>query len=255
MCCACIYANAQESTSLKGRVFSTTNEVSAVHVSNISTKRGTITDANGFFEIMAKVNDSLVFSAVQFKRKKVVVTKAVLEVALFLVPMEDMLTVLDEVVLRPYNLTGELNKDAGNLNIGKIITASTLDLPNAYFKPPTQSQRKLYTARTWDAKFYLLSITSKLDPLFNYFSGRTKMLNQRIAREEKYKKIERMRRFFTDSLYIRDLKIPQIKIDDFVYFCEIDSSFNTIVGTNDKLKIWEFLKKRSLVYRANNSMD
>ncbi len=249
--CASIFANAQEATTLEGRIFSTTNDVSAVHVSNTTANRGTITDANGFFAIAVNLNDTLVFSAVQFKRKEVVVTKSILDSPLFLVPMEDMLTELDEVVLRPYNLTGELNKDAGNLNIGKIITASTLELPNAYVKPPTQSQRKLYAARTWDYRI----ISIKLDPLINYFSGRTKMLNQRVAREAKYKKTERVRRFFADSVYVRDLKIPKANINDFIYFCEVDTCFTTIVETDDKLKIWEFVKKRSLVYRTNNSMD
>ncbi len=136
-----------------------------------------------------------------------------------------------------------------------MVTASTLDLPNANVKPPTQSERKLYTARTWDAQFYGLAFTAKLDPLFNYFSGRTKMLNERVAREAKYKKIEKTRKFFADSLYIIDLKIPQTRINDFIYFCEIDSSFSSTIAIEDKLRLWQFMKKKSLIYRKNNSLD
>jgi len=64
---------AQEfSTKLEGRVYSKDAHVAATHVSNISSKKGPITDAGGFFTILVKLNDTLVFSAVQYKRKEVV---------------------------------------------------------------------------------------------------------------------------------------------------------------------------------------
>jgi len=256
ICFVFVTANAQYfSTKIEGHVYSKGGDVVAIHVSNISVQRATITNAKGFFTISAKLNDTLVFTAVQFKKKLIVVNNEILKNKILNVWLETVLTQLDEVVVRPYNLTGELDRDMKNLKIGPIVTASTLDLPNAQVKPPTQSQRKLYAARTWDAKLYGLAITAKLDPLFNYFSGRTKMLNERVAREAKYKKIKKIRKFFADSLYIKDLKIPQTRIIDFVYFCEVDSSFFKTVAIEDKLQLWQFMKKKSLIYRKNNSLD
>ena len=115
---------------------------------------------------------------------------------LFLVAMEEALTELNEVVVMPYSLSGELEKDIGKLAIDPVITSSTEGLANAFVKPLTQSQRKLYAARTWDAQFYVIAFTMKLDPLFNYFSGRTKRLNQKVAREARSKWIEEVRGFY-----------------------------------------------------------
>ena len=205
MCFVFVSTNAQYfNTKIEGRVYNKGGDVAAIHVSNISVHRGTITNAKGFFTISAKLNDTLVFTAVQFKKKLIVVNSEILKNKTLNVWLETALTELDEVVVRPYNLSGELDRDMKNLKTGPVVTASTLDLPNAHVKPPTQSQRKLYTARTWDVKFYGLAITAELDPLFNYFSGRTKMLNNRIARETKYKRIDNIRKFFADSLYIID---------------------------------------------------
>ncbi|HZJ20493.1 MAG TPA: hypothetical protein VFD35_09115, partial [Pricia sp.] len=56
------------------------------------------------------------------------------------------------------------------------------------------------------------------------------------------------REFYVDSLYTTELKIPKEKIDDFLYFCEVDSAFQSLVDTHDRLAIWEFMRKKSLVY-------
>ena len=130
----CVFwgANAQEfSTKLEGQVYSTDADVAATHVSNISSNKGTIADAEGFFTISVQLNDTLVFSAVQYKRKEVVVNLEVLKSKFLRVALEASLTELDEVVVTPYNLSGDLNRDVGTIEVGNIVTASTLGLPNA----------------------------------------------------------------------------------------------------------------------------
>lgn len=250
------YANAQDfNTKIEGQVYSKDGDVAAIHVSNSTRNRGTITDIDGFFTIAAALNDTLVFSAVQFKKKEVVVTLEILKSKKIQILLEETLTQLKEVVVMPYNLSGDISRDMNKLETGPIVTASTEKLPNADFKSPTQSERKLYAARTWDAHFYVIAFTSKLDPLFNYFSGRTKMLNQQVARDAKIDLTNQVRKYYSDSLYINDLKIPKNKINDFIYYCEIDNNFSDVIAKGDKLKIWEFIRKRSLVYRKNNKLD
>lgn len=247
----CWYSNAQEfNTKIQGKVLNKGVDVAAIHVSNITSQRGTITDIDGFFTISAQLNDTLVFSAVQFKRKEIVVTLEVLKTDLLWVPLEEVLTELDEVVVMPYNLSGELSRDVSSLQIGSIKTAATENLPNANVISLTQSQRKLFTAGLWDCE----CTGVKLDPLMNYFSGRTKMLKKRVIKDSKVTLIKKVRTYYKDSLYIIDLKIPKQEIDNFIYFCEVDSSFVNMVSENDRLKLWDFMKEKSLVFRKNNKL-
>ncbi|MFS4494788.1 carboxypeptidase-like regulatory domain-containing protein [Maribacter sp. 2308TA10-17] len=247
--------NAQNyQTKIEGRVFAKDSDVAATHVSNISSNKGTITDANGFFTISVKLNDTLVFSAVQYKQKELVVDLSILETELVTVILEAAITELNEVVVMPYNLSGALDRDMSKLKIGPIITASTENLPNSNLEPITQAQRQLYTARTWDLQIGF-GFKVDTDPIFNYFSGRTKMLNERIARDSNVEMIKEVRKYYKDSLYISNLKIPKKHIDDFVYFCETDSNFASLVSDNDKLKLWEFMRKQSSKYRKNNDLD
>ncbi len=241
-------AQDQFHTKLQGRIYSEDGDVAATHILNITSNRFTITDTEGFFEIPVKLYDTLVVSAVQFKRKELVVTMEILEQALLQIQMEDALTKLSEVIVRPYNLTGDISRDAVNMNIEPVVTASTLGLPNAYVKVPTQSERKLYEASSGGGLL-------PLNPILNGISGRTKMLKTRLQRDEKYARTQRVREFYVDSLFTTDLKIPEGKIEDFLFFCEVDPIFQATVDTHDRLKIWEYMRKRSVVYRKNNDLD
>lgn len=120
-CCLLIVASAQGqdyfSEKLEGRVYSDDGDVAATHVLNTTTERATITDSNGFFAIPARLNDTLVFSAVQYKRKEIVVTLNLLESKFVLIPLEYALTELDEVVVTPYNLSGDIMRDLSHLDI------------------------------------------------------------------------------------------------------------------------------------------
>ena len=236
------------SKKLEGRVYSKEGDVAATTVQNISTNRATITDIDGFFQIVANLSDTLIISAVQFKEQEIVVTREILQQRMLHVQMEDALTELDEVVVTPYNLTGDITKDINIVKTDAVVTSSTLGLPNAYVLPITKAERELFEATSGGGLI-------PLNPILNGISGRTKMLKKRIARNNLYSRTERVKAFYPDSLFQSDLKIPEEKIDDLLYFCEVDPEFQTIVDTHDRLKIWEYIRRKSIAYRENNELD
>lgn len=228
---------------LEGRVYSDDGDVAATHVLNISTDRATITDSNGFFLIPVRLNDTLVLSAVHYKRKEIVITLNILESKLLLIPLEETLVELDEVIVTPYSLSGNIAKDLSTLHIEPVVTASTLGLPNAYVKLISKAERELFAAT---ANPYM-----SLDPLINTITGRKKELKNRVERNKTYARTERVREFYVDSLYTTELRVPQDKIDDFLYFCEVDTAFQSVVDTHDHLAIWEFMREKSVAYLGN----
>ena len=236
------------SKKIEGRVFSKDGDVAATTVQNISTNRATITDFDGFFQITANLNDTLVFSAVQFKKKELIISQEILRQRFINVTLEDALTELDEVVVMPYNLSGDISKDVNVIPAENVVTASTLGLPNAYVLPITKAERELFEATSGSGLI-------PLNPILNGISGRTKMLKERIARNNLYSRTERVKAFYADSLFRIDLKVPEEKIDDLLYNCEVDSAFQSVVDTHDRLAIWEFIRKKSLLYLENNNLD
>jgi hypothetical protein len=233
---------------LEGKVQSADGDVAATHVLNTTTGKATITDIDGYFSIPVSLHDTVLFSAVQYKKKEIVITLSLLESKSVRITLEEALTELDEVIVRPYNLSGDLGLDAKSLQAKRVVTASTLGLPNAYVRVPTQSERQLYEATSGGGLI-------PLNPILNGISGRTKMLKQQVARDAKYARTDRVKAFYADSLFVKDLKIPLLKIDDFMYFCEVDPYFQTLVDTHDQLRIWEYMRKKSVAYRKNNELD
>lgn len=232
---------------LEGKVHSSDGDVAATHVLNTTSKKAAITNIDGLFSIAVHLNDTLVFSAVQYQKKMVVVTSGIWHSKFISVGLEEANFTLDEVVVTPYNLTGELGRDMKRLNVPPPITAASLGLPNAFVRIPTQSERKLFAATA--------NPIMSLDPLINAITGRTKMLKQRVAQERKYARTERVKQFYPDSVLIRELKIPQSRLNDFLNFCEIDSDFAAVIDTHDKLKIWDYFSLKSVVYRENNGLE
>jgi hypothetical protein len=232
---------------LEGKVQSKDGDVAGTHVLNTTTQRATITDDKGYFSIPAHLYDTIVFSAVQYKRKEIVVTASILNSKFITVPLEDALTELEEVVVTPYNLTGNLMRDTKRIDIDPVVTASTLGLPNAYVMVPTKVERELYAATA--------NPFMSFDPLINAITGYTKRLKERLANDNLYARTQRVRDMYADSLFRIHFKISEGKIDDFMYFCEVDPDFQTTVDTHDRLKIWDYMQARSLEYRKNNALE
>lgn len=249
MCFTALTSSAQSlfPEKIEGRVYSADGDVAATHVLNTTTKKATITDIEGFFSIQVNVNDTLVFSAVQYKKKELIVTAEVLAQKTLNIALEESMTVLDEVVVTPYNLSGDITKDLQVIKTDPVVTAQTVGLPNAYARAPSKAERELFEATSGGG--------IPLNPILNGISGRTKMLKKRLERDKLYSRTGRVREFYPDSLFRVELRIPENKIDDLMYFCEVDSSFQTIVDSHDKLKIWDFIRSKSIAYRENNTVE
>ncbi|MEX0313781.1 MAG: carboxypeptidase-like regulatory domain-containing protein [Allomuricauda sp.] len=247
-------AQTQTEKELKGRVYSVNKDVVGVVVQNINSTKAVITDVNGNFSIPVRLNDTLVFSAVQFKRKVLPIGSELFNSRFISVPLEEFVNQLDEVVVRPYNLSGDLNQDLDGLQLEKDVSAEALGLPNAHAKIPTQSERKLYEATA--GKFNVgMILNPPIGALINEITGRSKMLRNRVKVDKTYARTQRVQGFYVDSLFVATLKIPFEKIDDFMYFCEVDDEFQTVVDSKDKLKIWDFMVVKSRAYRRNNNLD
>ncbi len=239
---------------LRGQVVASDGDVVGVVVQNIVSERAVITDVDGFFSITAQLNDTLVFSAVQYKRKVLPVNEVLWNTNFFTIRLEEFVNELREVVVKPYDLSGDLSQDLTKLTLEKDVSAEALNLPNAHRSIPSQSERKLMQA-TYGKFNPMMILSPPLDPIINAITGRTKMLKNRVKVDGEYARTQRVQDFYADSLFLTALKIPMEKIDDFMYFCEVDEAFQTIVDSHDKLKIWDFMVEKSRLYRRENELD
>jgi len=83
----------------------------SVHVVNLNKVVGTITNTKGEFTIRAAVNDTLYFSFLGFKSQKVRVTNDMIRFKDTKIALTELAYALEEVIVRPYQLTGYLEID------------------------------------------------------------------------------------------------------------------------------------------------
>lgn len=110
------------------------NPISTVHVLNLNKVLMSITDANGVFAIDAEVNDTLFLSYLGFKTIKVTVTNDLIKFPKTEFKLTALALALEEVVVRPYQLTGYLEIDAKNVPINRNQRYSIPGLPTGGYE-------------------------------------------------------------------------------------------------------------------------
>jgi len=100
-----------ERTSVSGTIIVNSEDKEGVTVYNTSSNKGTVTDEDGKFQINVALNDVVEFGALQFQDFTITINEDILKTKQMTVVLVEEVNKLDEVVLLPYGLTGNLNGD------------------------------------------------------------------------------------------------------------------------------------------------
>ena len=98
-------------------------DAEGITIYNKNTGKGSVSSKNGEFAISVSLNDSLYFSALQYRDLLVVVDENIIKTGSLHVEITENINELAEVVIRPHDLTGNLTADLKN------IPVQQLDLP------------------------------------------------------------------------------------------------------------------------------
>lgn len=207
--------------SIKGKVASESVDLEGIYIINLKSDIATATEKEGYFTIKVSVGDTLMFSAIQIKGKKIVVSQEDLDKELFLVKLEPMINRLDEVIVKQY----------------KNINAVSLGIISPNTKHYTPAERKLRTASGDGISGNTDGTTGAsagLDPLFNWMSGRTAMLKKELEVERKETMLQKIENQFSIDYFVKKLKIPEEYVKGFWYFVVEDSKFVSAMNLKNK---------------------
>ena len=238
---------------LKGIVIAT-DDVEGIHVLNKTSVKYTVTDTDGSFKILVKVNDTLTISSLKYETKNIKITPELLAQNNLNVFLSERITQLDEVVIGKI-LTGSLMSDLDNLDVKAKINAEDLGIPGYFGKPKTLNERKLADADGggWGSVSggpYGGGVGLNFHKILNRISGRTKKLKERVARDNKDKCRIRLKKEFQNRIFENE-KLTQAQQADYFYFCMDAPNFQDICSTDDFQKIEQFLQKKLRIYKAN----
>lgn len=208
---------------IHGKIIVESGNVAGITVINLVNEKSTVSDNNGDFYILAKVEDLLVFSSVNLEYYRRSIEEEDLKTEILTIKLIAKTTELDEVVVNKHS----------------EINAVDLGISPKGIKHRTQMERKLYTAGDFKPIHLvgLLGGSLNVDALLNSINGRTQMTKKLIELENKVNLLEKTDLFFEDEYYVNTLKIPTEYVKGFKYYIVEDEKFTTILKSKNKTQI------------------
>jgi len=114
-------------TPINGKIIVSTEDKEGVTVYNSSSNKGAVTDKDGYFKIDVALNDVVEFGALQFQNFTVKISKKIISSKRLTVILVEEVNKLDEVVILPFDLTGNFNADLEN------VRTYNVSLDDVYF--------------------------------------------------------------------------------------------------------------------------
>ncbi len=227
---------------IKGKVVSESVDLEGIYVINLKSESTASTEKGGYFSIAAAIGDTLMFSAIQIKGRKIVLTDKEFAKDLVLVQLEPMINRLDEVIVKQYP-----NINAVSLG---IIPGNT--------KHYTPAQRKLKTASDADPSASLNGMAGGsvgLDPLLNWMSGRTAMLKKEVEAEKKEQLLQKIENQFGIDYFTEKLKIPKEYVRAFWYYIVDETRFVNAINAKNKTMATFVLAELATKYLELQKVD
>lgn len=212
----------------------------SVHVINLNRVVGTITNAQGEFQIPASVNDTLFFSYLGFKSQKIRVTNDMFRFGGTKIALTELAYALEEVVLQPYQLTGYLEIDVKNLPINTAYQYSISGLPRSY-----EAGNRNPSAVTK----VLGAILNPADLLRNLFGKKPRQMRKLRQMKEDDEIRDLLASKFDRETLTELLQLERVDIDDILSNCSYSKSF---IKTANDLQILDAISSCYEEFRILN---
>jgi hypothetical protein len=199
----------QNDSIIKGKIIVETNDNEGITIVNISNKTNTISGNGGYFKIKAKVNDTLLFSSLQFDVIKLKINQTDFGQNLLFVKMTPRSKLIEKILIT--NQT--------------VITAESLGLVPKGQKRYTVAERRILSSEVGKVS---------VGGLINLITGYNKELKRNLEIEKKEMLIEKIRNQFEKDYFVTTLQIPENYIDGFLYYISEDKKLYEILNSNDK---------------------
>ena len=231
---------AQENFSARLENETTGLPMPSVHILNLTQVIGTITDQKGNFVIPAKANDTLYFSYLGYKPLKIAVTNDMIKFGNANFKMTELAFALEEIIIKPYQLTGYLEIDVKNAPVNTSARYKIVGLPNLGYEAGRRSRSGISKV--------IGAIFNPADFLNNLFKKKSgKMDKLRLMREDdEIKNLLSIK--FDREVLVQLLSVDRADIDEILRNCNFSDTF--IQQAND-LQILEVILESSKKQNSN----
>ncbi|THD66325.1 hypothetical protein E7Z59_10950 [Robertkochia marina] len=225
--CFPLLMNSQDDrTPIRGKVMYINTNVANENVINITAETATATDDNGEFMIEVKEGDILAFTSLNYQFKTVTITREIIEKNRMVVSVDEKITELDEVIITPENRERYLELKGEEFKKVDYSTDQATRVDNVAL--PLQDRGMQYG----------INFVNIFKALVNSNSGKEDPLSG-------VKVSEVLRQVYDDEFFVRDLNIPQDKIDAFLFYIDENTPPRELLKKDQEFHLIDYLINES----------
>lgn len=245
-------ALAQERVEVAGKINPPVGEdPQGISIINRTAKSATISNVTGNFKIKVAAGDTLHFSSLQFRDFSVAIDKGVVDSRKLNVFLTEAVTELPEVVVSPYDLTGNVRVDVTR------IPSSELDLP---VKSAAQINPYEHTFRL-DEKTSPANAAMR-DAMINNGANFANIFRSIYTNRDKSAKSVTKNdldtaiiNLYEDDFFHEYLQLEKENIREFIYFAEDNGLKKSMLEPSNQMDLIEFLIAQSELYKQRLQQD
>lgn len=229
---------AQTRRNIQGKIVVADAKPSDVLVLNLNTQEEAKSNREGFFAILAKPDDVLIFSSQDLAYMRKIIEESEFQKGKVEITMTSKQIVLDEVEIKTYN----------------AVSLGILQKPAKSYTP---AERRLQTAGDFKP-IHLLAILGggmPLDPVFNAINGRTKRLKKEVQLERSQLRLQEFQQFFPKEALIDQVKVDPDDVMEFTYFILNQEELISLLESRDKNKLLFYLIQQHSLYKNPKPTD
>ena len=210
----------QTEKTIQGSVLCNDFPVQGIEIVNLVTKKNTVTDSNGRFSILVKVEDMLVFISEKYDYKR-----------LF----------LDKEFLDKNNFTILLTQKPEQLE--EVVVISKVSFPKIKFDKNIASQLNIEKAAKNPKPFgvYDGTIENGIGMKINLSNGRKKI------HQMEFKEV--VKKNYNENYYTKILKLKPDELELFLEFCDANPKSKIVLENTNTLKLLDFLFAKNIEFK------
>jgi|AntDeeMinimDraft_5_1070356.scaffolds.fasta_scaffold00953_7 5'(3')-deoxyribonucleotidase len=242
------YAQIEDRVMVKGQIIIDDDSANLenIDIYNINTAQGTTTGREGEFLLPMAIGEQVQVSSVQFQTVTIKITKAVTKNQKLTVRIDEDsgITELEEVVVKPYNLSGDVQADVAKINTEDITTIgqSSEELTH----DPDNGYEDDEYSKVENASMESNILKNGLN-FANIFRAIFKNKSDRNLSSQEM--TTRLRQAFNDDFFQEYLDIEKDQIPNFIYYVEGHGLEKELLKKDNELDFIQFLIDKSKTFK------
>lgn len=225
-------------------------EVSQIEIYNQNSEEGTVTNQYGQFGLSVKEGDRLKFEAIQYQNFTVIVDKNIIKKKKMIIKINDEINTLDEVIVKPYDLEGNIEVDARKVstNFFEAPGGGSKSILNEYEgEQPYVRSQTITENYTTEERFIINGLN-----IANIF--REILSSKEVVEDHELPKdVDVMiRKIYKDSFFKEHLNIEEKNINQFIFYVEDKGLNRNMLKKGNELDLIEFLVEKSKEFKSED---